>query len=903
MEHLQLTELIDLEILQHFQDSFSSALEISSGISDENGVAITKHYSNCEFCSQYTKLSGDGLRRCQECDRQAALRALRKGKPVIYTCHAGLTDFVVPIMLEGRFLGCFLGGQVTTEPLSEDKVLAYAEELSIDPQEYLEAARKIPLLSKEKIANIADFLQTMGSILSHMAYKQYISLQTSEEMAQEAHMKSDFLANMSHEIRTPMNAVIGMAEMALREELPPVAREYISQIKLSGNTLLALINDILDFSKIEASKMSINMAEYDLFQIVRNIANIIMARIGDKKLEFVIDVAPDIPKHLMGDGVRIQQVIMNLANNAVKFTKEGCIYLSIQYERTSEKELLLKVFVEDTGIGIKKEDMGKLFHSFQQVDSKRNRNIEGTGLGLAISKQLITLMKGKIWLESEYEKGSRFSFEIPQLVLDDTPAIMIESVAAPSKTAGLLCDNVYILKNIMKMFSQIHVECLLVQKSEDLKILEAEDIKFLFMESSCYSSSIQTFLSEHPDITGVILTGFKEKITLDMKNTIAVRKPLDVLNLTKILAHEDLYVEDESLDTEIFDFIAPDAKVLIVDDNELNLTVAEGILAPLQMQIDKALSGRQAIEMIDNVHYHLILMDHMMPELDGIETTRIIRRFHEDYDTVPIIALTANVVEEVRAMFLVEGMNDFIAKPIESKTITDKIRQWLPDNLIRKVTNTAEKTPAKSDDAEHISIPELDTQSALQLLGNEKLYMQTLTEYARMIAKKSQLLVQYKEARNWKAYTIEAHALKSSSRQIGATELSELAAKMEAAGNAGDIDFILAHHEQLIEQYRALSPVLARYVDVPHKRETAKSAYDVKQLLAVLNEMQDAVDNLDMDEMEQVVGKLEQISLDAEQTEYLRKMRDATEELDVETCELLIARWMEYCTTSENREE
>lgn len=900
MEHLQLTELIDLEILQHFQDSFSTTMEIASGISDENGVAITNHHSNCEFCSQYTKKSEEGLRRCQQCDKQAALTSIKNGKPSIYTCHAGLTDFVVPIILDEHFLGCFVGGQVITEPLSEDHVLAYAEELGLPPQEYLEAARKIPVWSKEKIDSIACFLQMMGNILSHMAYKQYVSLQISEEMKQEAHMKSDFLANMSHEIRTPMNAVIGMAEMALREDLPPIAREYIKQIKLSGNTLLALINDILDFSKIESGKMSINMAEYDLFHIVENITNIIMARIGSKKLEFIVDIAPDIPRQLMGDSIRIQQVIMNLANNAVKFTKEGYIYLSIQYKKTSEKELLLNVFVQDTGIGIKKKDIGKLFQSFQQVDSKRNRNIEGSGLGLALSKQLITLMNGKIWLESEYEKGSRFSFEVPQLVLDDTPSIVIEPAKEPLKTAGLLCDNAYTLKNTKKMLSQLNIECLLVQKSQDLLTLESKNVEFLFIESICYSKGVQTFLSGHPEITGVVLIGFKEKISLNVKNAFTVRKPLHVLTLAKILAHEDLYVDDEDLDTNTFDFIAPEAKVLIVDDNELNLTVAEGLLAPLQLQIDKSLSGRQAIKMIDNIHYDLILMDHMMPDLDGIETTRIIRRFHEDYDTVPIIALTANVVEEVRAMFLVEGMNDFIAKPIESKVITDKIRQWLPDKLIHKVTNTAAKTPAQSSSVEQISIPELDTRSALQLLGSEKLYWQTLTEYVRMIPKKLRLITQHKEAQDWKNYTIETHALKSSSKQIGAMDLSELAAEMEQAGNSGDIDFILAHHEELIEQYRALEPILTKYIDIPKKQEMPKADYDTKLLLAMLNEMQNAVDDLDMDEMEQVLGKLEQISLDEEHTAYLQKMRDAVEELDVETCDQLIAEWNKFCITNEN---
>ena len=466
MERLHMTELFDVDILQRVQESFSITQGISAGISDENGVALVEHTSNCDFCSKYTKMSAEGLRRCQLCDKRGAQEAMRRKAPAIYTCHAGLTDFAAPILVNGQFVGCFLGGQVLTEPLPKERVRAYAEELGISPEEYVEAASRIPVFSRERIEHIAQYMYDMGDMLSSMAYKQHLTVQMSGELKREAHIKSDFLANMSHEIRTPMNAVIGMAEMALREDLPPVAKEYIRQIKASSNTLLKIINDILDFSKIESGKMDINLAEYELFSIVKDISSFIMARIGDKKLEFIVDVAPDIPRQLMGDRIRIQQVILNLANNAVKFTREGCVYLSINYEKKSEREILMKIFVQDTGMGIKKEDMGKLFQSFQQLDSKRNRNIEGTGLGLAISKQLITLMNGKIEVESEYGKGSRFSFEIPQIVLDAAPAIEVSAGQRSAKAVGLLCDNEYVLKNMEKMLQELCMEFFLVERQE-----------------------------------------------------------------------------------------------------------------------------------------------------------------------------------------------------------------------------------------------------------------------------------------------------------------------------------------------------------------------------------------------------------------------------------------------------
>lgn len=894
MERLHMTELFDMEILQRVQDSFSVTQGISAGISDENGVALVEHTSNCDFCSKYTKMSAEGLRRCQLCDKRGAQEAMRKKAPQIYTCHAGLTDFAAPILVNGQFVGCFLGGQVLTEPLPKETVRAYAEELGISPEEYVEAASRIPVFSRERIEQIAQYMYDMGDMLSSMAYKQHLSIQMSGELKREAHMKSDFLANMSHEIRTPMNAVIGMAEMALREELPPVAKEYVRQIKASGNTLLKIINDILDFSKIESGKMDINLAEYELFSVVKDISSFIMARIGDKKLEFVVDVAPDIPRLLMGDRIRIQQVILNLANNAVKFTKEGCVYLSINYEKKSEREILMKIFVQDTGMGIKKEDMGKLFQSFQQLDSKRNRNIEGTGLGLAISKQLITLMNGKIEVESEYGEGSRFSFEIPQIVLDAAPAIEVGTEQGAPKAVGLMCKNEYVLRHMKKMLRELGVEPIPVQKPEEFAVLEAERAEFIFMESVCCSRQLQDYLETHPRVTGVLLAGFKEQLNIDLKNVIAVRKPLYILELVKILAHEDLYAdEEEESEEEGIGFIAPDAEVLVVDDNNVNLIVTEGIISPLQMKVEKATSGKQALEMIEKKHYDLIFMDHMMPELDGVETTRLIRRFHEDYNDVPIIALTANVMEEMQGMFLVEGMNDFVAKPIETKVIVAKIKQWLsPEKMQRvEIREKSKEYELEQKGPEKIDIPQLNIEHALQLVGNEDLYWQVLREYARVIPKKAGMLQQYFDAEDWKAYTIETHALKSSSRQIGAMELSELAAQMEQAGNNNNIEFIRMHHRELLERYREYEPILAKHFEAPQDEEKPKAVYDAEKILKYLDDMQDAVDNLDMDEMDKVIGLLEQVALEEMETQCFLKMREAVEELDVESCEELIKEW------------
>ena len=655
---------------------------------------------------------------------------------------------------------------------------------------------------------------------------------------------------------------------------------------------MAIINDILDFSKIDSGKMNINLAEYDFLTIVKDVASVIMTRIGDKKLEFIVDVAPDIPRQLIGDRIRIQQIILNLVNNAVKFTKEGCVNLSIQYEKKSEREIMLKVSVQDTGIGIKKEDLGKLFQSFQRVDSKRNSNIEGTGLGLAISRQLVTLMNGEIGVTSEYGKGSCFFFEIPQLVRDITPLAEVKTEQRTVKTAGLLCHNEYVLRHMKKMLKELQTECVWVQNPVELEALEAKGAEFLFMESACYSGRIQEYLEVHPRVTGVLLAGFKEQIGVDLENLMAVRKPLYISGLAKILAHEDLYADEGDSEEEDFWFIAPDAKVLIVDDNKVNLIVAEGIISPLQMKVDTVDSGKQAIEMIGKKHYDLILMDHMMPELDGIETTHIIRHFHEEYDNVPIIALTANVMEEMRAKFLAAGMNDFVAKPIESKVLVSKIKQWLPAKKQRRLESREKGRERKQEQAaKRIAIPQLDIDHALQLLGNEELFWQVLKEYARTISKKARTIEQYFKAEDWKNYTIETHALKSSSRQIGAMELSELAAKMEQAGKNNDIEFIRAHHRGLMERYRAYEPILAKYIEDPEEEKKPKTVYDAEKVLEYLDSMQDAVDNLDMDDMERIIGLLDQIILKDMETQCLKKMKEAVEELDAEKCEKLIKVW------------
>lgn len=722
--------------------------------------------------------------------------------------------------------------------------------------------------------------------------EQLIELKNEAEVANEA--KSNFLANMSHEIRTPMNAIIGMAEIALRGEVSKEQKETIEQIMSSGKTLLAIINDILDFSKIESGKMEINIEEYQPLSILQNVVNVVTTRIGEKDVELIIDMVPDIPCELLGDSVRLNQIILNLANNAVKFTRQGEVILKISYERSNEKpkeEIVLKIVVEDTGIGIKKEDLGKLFQSFEQVDSKRNRNIEGTGLGLSITKQLLQLMGGTIAVESEYEKGSRFICTLPQKIVADKPGIVVDGVE--NNKVALLIANPYVKQQLHKDLERLGVGYITLMSENELDGLKEVSAVYLFVEYPLFSETVLQYIQANPWLTGVLLVNLQSNIShaaVDVENLKIVKKPLYSLNLAKILNKEELLSCEEEEKVENWDFVAPEAEILIVDDNAINLTVAAGLLEPLEMQIDTAVSGKEAIEKISMKQYDLIFMDHMMPEVDGVETTHIIRRFHEEYQDVPIIALTANAVAGTKEMFLREGMNDFVAKPIEFPVIVSKLKHWLPAEKLQKV---AELKKIKKEAGQEISIEieGLDTKFALNLLGEEKLFWSVLKDYYRVIEKKCKLIKSLEEAEDWRGYTIEVHALKSASRQIGAISLANKAERMEIAGNGQNGTLIHECTDEMLAQYRHYLEILKPYFPETEKKEQKPICKEV--LEAVFRDLRSALDALDLDKMEDAMKELEQYQFDSWQKEMFEQLENAVEEIDSEVCEEVIQLWEE----------
>lgn len=368
-----------------------------------------------------------------------------------------------------------------------------------------------------------------------------------------------------------------------------------------------------------------------------------------------------------------------------------------------------------------------------------------------------------------------------------------------------------------------------------------------------------------------------------------VNKPLYSYNILRILNNETLMIHGDEDELVEIDFEAPDAKILIVDDNEVNLAVCVGLLKPLNMQIDTAISGAVAIDKISNTMYDLIFMDHMMPEMDGIETTHIIRRMHPEYDDVPIIALTANALENAKGMFLVEGMNDFMPKPIEFGEFLHMVKTWLPEDKVIELTE--DKIIVQDETDEELTIPGLNVKEAIALIGSVSVYKNVLNQYYKGIEKKKQVIRDAYEQGDWDRYTTEVHALKSSSRQIGAFQLGDLAEKLEKAGNAKDILFISENTSELLETFVALKDTLEPYATVNDaiQETTVMSDDEIKE---ILEKLVAAIADLDSTLIEELIQILTRVSVREPMCTWSMKMKEAAEEYDFELCEELADQWL-----------
>jgi PAS domain S-box-containing protein len=489
------------------------------------------------------------------------------------------------------------------------------------------------------------------------------------ELANRA--KSEFLANMSHEIRTPMNAILGMTDLALRNITSQDAvRDYLGNIKNSGVQLLSIINDILDFSKVEAGVVELIPEKYKVHSMINDIAVMIHVRIGDKPLDFIIDDDPELPCELIGDVTRIKQIIINFLTNAVKFTREGHILFTISSEPCETDDMCkLKVSIKDTGIGIHDEDIKNLFAIFSRFDTRKNRGIEGTGLGLAISRNLVELMGGQVTVESKYGEGSCFSFYIMQQV--ENYQAITKLPKDEYRKVAVWKPNALKARILVDKINKLGSVCDIIDSHENIA-----QYTHVFFDSSKFYNIVEIQCPDTKLIT--IARGLidKEKVPPNME---LIHMPFTSLLLSRILGGKAYYQNVINIDDEGSTVQLHNTKLLVVDDIDINLIIAEDMLAAYGGQVDTADSGVKAIELIKENDYDMVFMDHMMPEMDGVDVTRIIRALPEEkYQKLPIVALTANVVGDVRDMFMKNGMSDFLSKPMERTEIERILREWLP---------------------------------------------------------------------------------------------------------------------------------------------------------------------------------------------------------------------------------
>lgn len=691
-------------------------------------------------------------------------------------------------------------------------------------------------------------------------YEQSINMQKVEmekekaEAANEA--KSAFLSNMSHEIRTPMNAIVGMTDILLRENHSPQTREYLNNIKNSGAALLTIINDILDFSKIESGKMEIIEEEYEPMSMFHDLSMIFLNRIGNKKVELLYDIDKNMPRKLCGDGQRIRQIIINLMNNAIKFTENGYVRLSARVNVVNEGTMELIFSVEDTGQGIKEEDIGKLFGSFSQVDTKKNHNKEGTGLGLAISKQLVELMQGTIGVKSQYGEGSTFYFTIPQKIVDARQAARIKAEPDEQVIVGLKIANEVVKQQLEQLAASYQITYV------DYAGIREENVDFLITdEGTALSEKERKQLAERNGTLCILQNPMVESFMTD--NATILNKPVYSLNFCQLLNHEELTFQ--SVVEKELHFIAPEATILVVDDNEMNLKVAKGLLEPFRMQIDTAGNGKEALQMVQEKQYDMVFMDHMMPVMDGIEATRGIRKLEDErFQNLPIIALSANATAEARELFIRERMNDFVAKPIKLKEITKCIIKWLPKELVMEAEQASgiETEEVATQNEETLPVIEgLDVAEGIKNCGSKKLFLELLGDFYKLIEPKSTKLEKCLADGMIRDYTIEVHALKNTARMIGALELSELFYQMEQLGNEGAQESLAERTPAVLELYRSYKAVLAEYGRISGEDQVQVSSEQISQTLLRLH---DAMDNFDLDEADCAMKELETYALPEE---------------------------------------
>lgn len=604
--------------------------------------------------------------------------------------------------------------------------------------------------------------------------------------------KGKFLAHMSHEIRTPINAVLGMDEMILRESKEQTIKEYAMDIYTAGQTLLSLINDILDFSKIESGKMEIVPVEYDISSMIHDLANMASQRAEGKNIKLEVEVSCEIPSRLYGDDVRIRQILTNILTNAVKYTHKGNVWLRVQGSK-KDGTALLKFEIEDTGIGIRKEDLPRLSAEFERIEEDKNRNIEGTGLGMSITNQLLALLGSRLYVESEYGKGSIFRFELEQKIVDDTPVGDFES-----------------------RVQQI-------------------------AEKYQYSSK----------------------------------------------------------------FCAPDAKILVVDDNAVNRRVLRNLLKETQIQVTDADGGAQCLSLVQEQHFDLIFLDHMMPDMDGVETLHHIKELSDfPCQDTPIVVLTANAVSGAKEKYLSEGFDDFLSKPIVPDKLENMIQKMLPENLLKgaaggEQTEMSQQTVEQAEEflEEMPQVDGLDWELAWRHLPDRELLEYTVKEFYIQIESAADRLErafeQADELGQLEQYRIQVHAMKSLAATIGIMPLSGIAKILEYAARDGRVDIVMSVTPVFLEEWRSYIQKLRGVFGI--EAEAKKEMTDVSVIQALVEMVRLSMQEMDIDRADQLVGELRAYEYEEELGRNIQRLAEAVTNLDADETDRIADLLMKSC--------
>jgi len=710
--------------------------------------------------------------------------------------------------------------------------------------------------------------------------------------------KSIFLAKMSHEIRTPMNAIIGMAELALREEMSDTVRNHVSTVKQAGANLMSIINDILDLSKTESGTLQIAPHEYSLSSLINDVISIIRMRAFDSQIRFVVNLDSDIPNALIGDEARIRQVLINILGNAVKFTEKGYVALFITGEKTDKKAITLSMEVRDSGRGIKEDDIEKLFDEYYQPEIESSSGKEGVGLGLAITRNIVKAMDGDITVESEYGKGSVFTVILPQKIHKSDKLAVVDN---PDEKAVLIYERraVYAF-SIARTLENLGVHFELASSEEEFcDLVEKKRFPFIFASYVLFEKNNELVLEASDDSQIVLLTEFGESVPSGNWYTLSL--PAHAISIAGTLNRESDNYSYNFIDEMTVRFTAPDAKVLVVDDINTNLKVVNGLLLPYKMNVDLRSSGFEAIEAIRTSRYDIVLMDHRMPGMDGVEATRRIREMAADdpyYANVPIVAVTANAVSGMKEMFLSSGFNEFVSKPIDTVNLNTVLEKWIPREKQIGATN---ENRIKEKKQPEITIEGLDVSKGIMLTGGTvEYYFETLATFYVDGHERKEEIERCLEFDNIQLYITHIHALKSASANIGADRLSEAAYALEMAAIDGDLEFVRKNNDSF---YIHLDKILISIGDALSSHISGNRAGGVtigkEEYYDLLRHLRTALDELDIDTINKTIDRL--IST-AQSDEVLSMIREVSKQIlmvEYEEAEALIDKLLSEDSSKE----